>query len=328
MVSFGLMALPASTGRMSGPQLPTLLQEVDESNIFRTVWFGEVPPLGRRYPAPDPIVRMASIATLTRRVRLALGCLTTFPVRDPLFLASQWASLDRLAGPGRLILAACQGESSRPGSEMQAAAFGIPWGQARVRRMEEGIEVLRALLCQDRVTYEGDFLKYTDVSVGPAPITQPCPPIWIAANPRKLGGKTGAIDRMVLRVGRIADGWMTEMLTAEDFADRWQRILDAAEKAGRDPAAIDNALEYDVCVNDDRDAAYAETKAWHDSFYRRDWEREVLERWVAYGRPDDVAAKLKTYVDAGAKELCLRLTGTDIDAQLQRLIEDVIPLLN
>ena len=88
---------------------------------------------------------LSALAARTRRVRLAVGCMASFPVRNPLLLAAQWATLDMVARRNRMILAACQGGRLGGGDwEMEQEAFGVPANQ-RVRRMIENIEALWAL---------------------------------------------------------------------------------------------------------------------------------------------------------------------------------------
>jgi alkanesulfonate monooxygenase SsuD/methylene tetrahydromethanopterin reductase-like flavin-dependent oxidoreductase (luciferase family) len=269
------------------------------------------------------IVRLASLASRTTRICLGVACMASFATRDPLYLAAQWASLDRLAGPGRMILVACQGQPYR--YEGEDRAFGIPWGRVRVRRMEEGIEALRAIWTQERVTFAGTHISYDNLVTGPKPVTTPHPPIWIAANPRPQGGDTGAVDRMIRRVARLADGWQTAVISATAFGEQWRAIAAALRAGGRDPATFPTCLYYNVVINDDREAAFAEAQAWHEQFYRKPWPRPLLENWVAYGSPREVADKLRTYVEAGVQEFAIRLSAFDRHAQLKRLMDEVLP---
>ena len=142
--------------------------DAEESGLFQTLWVGDNLMARRR---PESIVVLSALASRTHRVRLGAGCMASFPVRDPVILAAQWATVDMVAGPGRLILAACTGGRRGGGDwEMEQRAFGIPQGQ-RLRRLEEGIEALRALWAQERATYRGDFVQFIDVVSEPQPVT-------------------------------------------------------------------------------------------------------------------------------------------------------------
>jgi len=106
----------------------------------------------------------------------------------------------------------------------------------RVGRLEEGIAVLRRLFAEEKVSHEGTYYRFHDVTIEPRPVQQPCP-IWIASNPTGLTWKGGAsasdavVERSFRRVARFADGWMTNKLSPDEFRQQWSRIAAMA----RDP---------------------------------------------------------------------------------------------
>ena len=94
---------------------------------------------------------------------------------------------------------------------------------------------------------------------------------------------------------------------------------------GKDTANFDNTLYYNANINEDREAAYAESKKFLDIYYNRDWPKETVDLWVAYGSPQEVIEKIRGFVEAGAKEITIRLTSYDQPRQLERLMKEVIP---
>ena len=82
---------------------------------------------------------------------------------------------------------------------------------------------------------------------------------------------------------------------------------------------------YNANINEDRAAAYAESKKFLDVYYTRDWPKEVVDLWVAYGSPQEVIEKIRSFVEAGPKEATIRLTSYDQPRQLERLMKEVIP---
>ncbi len=296
----------------------------DESGLFTSLWVGDSILAKRR---PESVALLAALAARTKRVRLAVGCMASFPVRHPVLLAAQWATVDQIAGPGRLILAACIGGEGGGGDwAMENDAFGVPQGE-RIGRMVEGIQVLKALWTSERASFEGKYYRFADVVSEPRPVTKPHPAIWIAANPRpsaKADLKTN-VERATRRITRHASGWMTTWLSPEDFADRWGLLRESLGAEGRDVAAFDNTLYYNVNINDDREAAAAESKRFLDLYYGFDISRPRLDVWVAYGPPDEVAAKLRAFAAVGAKEITIRLTSWDQRGQLERLMREVLP---
>jgi alkanesulfonate monooxygenase SsuD/methylene tetrahydromethanopterin reductase-like flavin-dependent oxidoreductase (luciferase family) len=85
------------------------LQMAERSGYFHGVWVGDN-LLSK--PRAEAIVALSAIAARTHQVKLGTICLASFPVRDPILLAIQWASLDLLS-QGRTILAVCNGGSGR-----------------------------------------------------------------------------------------------------------------------------------------------------------------------------------------------------------------------
>lgn len=296
----------------------------EETGLFHSLWVGDSILAKRR---PESIALLSALAARTKRVRLAVGCMASFPVRHPVLLASQWATLDLIAGPGRALLCVCIGGEGGGGDwRMENDAFGVPQGE-RIARMVEGIKVLRALWASSPASFDGKFYRFADVVSEPRPATQPMPAIWIAANPRPsthADAKTN-IERATRRIVRHADGWMTTWLTPEDFADRWGLLEEGLREEGRNPDGFDNTLYYNANINEDREAAAAESKRFLDAYYNFDITRARLDVWVAYGSPEEVAAKVLRFAAAGAKEITIRLTSFDQRGQFDRLVNEVLP---
>ncbi len=299
-------------------------EEADASGLFRSLWVGDSILAKRR---PESVALLAALAARTKRVRLAVGCMASFPVRHPVLLAAQWATVDQIAGPDRLILAACIGGEGGGGDwQMENDAFGVPQGE-RIGRLVEGIQALKALWTQERASFEGNYYRFTGVISEPRPVTKPFPAIWIAANPRPSAHadmKTN-VERATRRITRHAAGWMTTWLTPADFADRLGLLHASLREMGRDVDAFDNTLYYNVNINEDREAAAAESKRFLDAYYGFDITRPRLDVWVAYGPPDEVIGKIRDFADAGAKEITLRITSFDQRGQYRRLTREVIP---
>src|SRR5258706_8583390 len=125
-------------GATSVDELLELSEQADASGAFDSIWVGD--SLFAK-PRLESLVLLAAIASRTRRVRLGTCCLSTFPLRDPIFLAAQWAALDHVSG-GRMILGACIGGSlPRERAEAEFAAFKVKLGE-RAPRLEGGITIL------------------------------------------------------------------------------------------------------------------------------------------------------------------------------------------
>ena len=190
-------------------ELLALAEAADCDPVWSSVWVGD--GLIAK-PRLEAVTTLAAIAARTERVRLSVCCLATFPLRQPVFFAATWASLDVLSG-GRTQLAVCLGApTGRGGGDFRGEleSMGVEPGE-RVARLEEGIDVLRRLWSSRPdapATFDGRFTSFGPVALEPSPVQDPCP-IWIASNPdpERLSPERylKAIDRVALR----ADGWQT-----------------------------------------------------------------------------------------------------------------------
>jgi alkanesulfonate monooxygenase SsuD/methylene tetrahydromethanopterin reductase-like flavin-dependent oxidoreductase (luciferase family) len=308
-------------GVTSTDELLELSEQAEASGAFDSIWVGD--SLFAK-PRLESLVLLAAIAARTRRVRLGTCCLSTFPLRDPIFLAAQWAALDQVSR-GRTVLGACIGGSlPREKAEAEFAAFHVKLSE-RAPRLEEGITILRRLWTEEHVTHDGRFWHFRDLTLEPKPVQAPCP-IWIATNPKPGLAPPHVADRAIRRVGLLADGWMTDNTPVATFRHRWDLIRHVAGEAGRSTRGMESALHLMVNVNDDPRAAFEESVKFLHTYYSPAMTREYIEGWLAYGPPAAVVEKIRAYVDAGCTTPILRFASWDQKGQLARALRDVIPL--
>jgi alkanesulfonate monooxygenase SsuD/methylene tetrahydromethanopterin reductase-like flavin-dependent oxidoreductase (luciferase family) len=125
-------------------------------------------------PQLSPLETMTYAAACTERIRI--GCVVfVSTLHNPVHLAKSLASLDQLSG-GRLDVGLGTGGKARP-----FEAFGMT-ADRYVTRFTEGVELMKALWTQPRVTYNGQFWQLTDVAMEPKSAQKPHPPVWIGAN--------------------------------------------------------------------------------------------------------------------------------------------------
>ena len=297
-------------------------QLADQSGYFHGVWVGDN-LLSK--PRVEALVTLSAIAARTQQVTLGTICLASFPLRHPLLLAIQWASLDLLSR-GRTILAVCNGGGSQDGPQFahELEVMGVKSSE-RVGRVIEGIEILRRLWTESRVTHQGKYYQFTDVELLPKPVQQPVP-IHLAINPKADRVEAATVDRILRRVAMHADGWQTDATPVEAFQRRFDTIRNYAAQGGRDPAKIESCLHLMVNINDDRDKAFQEADNFLRSYYGAGAvSPERAELWLAYGRPAAVIEKIQTYLDAGCTTPVLRFVSPNLKQQLLRCIEEVLP---
>jgi len=327
--SFGLILANRAVvlGAIKARELLDLGGAAERAGVFDTLWVGDS-LLAK--PRLESVALLSALAGVTRRVRLAVGCMATFVHRHPVLFAQQWASLDVLS-EGRAWLAVCLGGPNEQ-SAAQALEHRVMGVQAseRVERLEEGIAVLRALFGQPQASHAGRFHRFDGVALQPRPVQDPLP-IWIASNPTGLTWKGGAsapetiVERSFRRVARLADGWMTNKLSPSEFAEQFGRVRAMAKEEGRDPASLGSALYHNINVNADRQAALEESKKFLDAYYTANFSAKFVEQWTVAGGPKECVAQLRAYFDAGLGHMALRLTSWNQHGQFTRFVNEIAP---
>jgi alkanesulfonate monooxygenase SsuD/methylene tetrahydromethanopterin reductase-like flavin-dependent oxidoreductase (luciferase family) len=327
--SFGLI-LPnrgVILGAVTVRDLLDLTVQGEASGAFDTIWVGDS-LLAK--PRLESVTLLSALTAITTRVRLGVGCMATFAHRHPVLLAQQWASLDVLSN-GRSWLVVCLGGPNEAGAAqtLEHSAMGIQ-ARERIGRLEEGIVILRKLFHDKQVSHNGRFYQFDGVTLQPSPVQNPCP-IWIASNPTGLTWKGGAsaseavIEHSFRRVARYADGWMTNKVTPAQFRHQWGRITAMAGEEGRDAAKLGSALYHNININEDRQAALAESKTFLDTYYTANFTPAFVEGWTAAGSPTQCIEALHAFFNAGVQHVSLRMTSWDQRGQLKRFLNEVAP---
>jgi alkanesulfonate monooxygenase SsuD/methylene tetrahydromethanopterin reductase-like flavin-dependent oxidoreductase (luciferase family) len=244
---------------------------------FDSIWGGEhhVTPGFHYFPLLPLLQRLAAEAD-----GMWLGThVVLLPLHNPVELAEVGAFLDVISG-GRLLLGVGLGYRAE-----EFAVFGVPMGE-RVSRLVEGIEVIRRLWSEERVTHRGRHWQLDGVAIRPRPLQQPRPPILIGAQ----------VPASIARAARIADGWtVVPVPTVQEFAAQAAAFAAARAAAGLPPSPHVCRLLEVMCAADE-DTAIARSAPF------------LLEKYAAYlswGIPG-------VALDAGAPP----------EAQLRRLAAD------
>jgi probable F420-dependent oxidoreductase len=139
------------------------------------------------------------------------------PQRQTALVAKQAAAVDVLSG-GRLRLGVGVGWNP-----VEFEALGEDF-HTRGRRIEEQIEVMRALWTKELVTVNGAHHHISDAGLNPLPVQRPIP-VW-------MGGETEIVQR---RMARVADGWMPHFRPGAESQGVIDRLHGWIREAGRDP---------------------------------------------------------------------------------------------
>jgi len=307
------------------------LSELVEELGFDSVWVGDSLFSKPRYEA---MTLLAAISQRTRRVRLGTACLVS-SLRNPLYLALEWATLDAISG-GRTIFGPCMGNPEQ-GVRREFEALGLPFND-RATVFEEGLEVLGELFRTGRTNFKGKYFSYDDVAFHSGtemkaltPVQCP-PPIWIVSNPRLVGDKPTEKMRAIMqracdRIIRLGDGWMTccRAEHPEELTEQIGYLREAAERHGRD--FDDYTVSYQVTMNigDSKVQARAAFGDYISKYYPELSQAMDLSNWGPVGTPEDIAAWLREFQGRGVSHFICRFGAIDQFGQVQRFANEVLP---
>ena len=203
-ISLGPAATPAGLAAAVG---------VLESARIDSLWLSEV-VYG---DLVEPFIGMTYALTRTSHLKVGTG-VAVLPGRHPVLVAKQLTSLAGLA-PGRVLPVF----GLKPARPPENAAFAVPGNRGEV--FDESLRLLRMLVTQERVSFDGRYFSVEDASAGPLP-AKPLD-IWLG------GSAPGALRR----VGELGDGWLASFLTPQEAGRGRAQIQAAAAAAGREVEA-------------------------------------------------------------------------------------------
>jgi len=221
-------------------------------------------------PSMEAWTLLAGLARETSRVRL--GTLVTgMTHRVPSVLAAEVVTVDHLSN-GRVECAI-----GAAWNESEHHELGIPFPDLRDRmdRLEESVQAMKLLFTQDDVTFEGDHVHLQHATYRPRPVQQPHPPIWIGGEGRR---------RTLPIAGRYADAWHGWAESPEQLAEFASIIDGAAERAGRDPAAILRASSLSI------------SEPWDEVKHSYEWMRDGGIGYLVIEWPSEGQGRLEEFL--------------------------------
>ena len=219
--------LPEIERPIRWPELATMIRRIEDVG-FDSIWTGDhflYHLADGSADAPwDAWSVLAAAATITSRVELG-PLVTPIGFYNPAVLAKKAATVDEISG-GRLILGLGAGWN-----EVEFRGYGVPFDH-RISRFEEGFTIIRTLLQQGEIDFEGQFYSARDCQL--VPQSRPGgPPILI--------GSVG--ERMLNVTLPYVRGWNVWHADTRNspagVAPLQERVAAACARVGRDPASIE-----------------------------------------------------------------------------------------
>jgi probable F420-dependent oxidoreductase len=300
-IGIGISNLPAASPRGFFDWV-----ELCESSDVDSIWQTD------RLVSPQPFLEslsvMAALAGATQRVKFGMNAVVA-PLRDPLVLAKQCATIDWLSG-GRLLPVFGVGGEKAP--EFRATGRDP---SERGRRADEVLELARRLWSEESVTFRGKYYQYESVSISPRPVQQPLP-LWI-------GGSSPAAVRRTVQLGT---GWLGGVQTPAQVAPVIAAIKKLGAESGR-PIPDDHfgaTIAFRLGPGDESlmsSAFAARARAAGADF--------EPEKYFALGEARAVLERIAQYRSVGVSKFVLiplAQSERDLLEQTRRLAAEVIPV--
>jgi probable F420-dependent oxidoreductase len=267
--------LPEVERDVRWPELLDMVRAIEDLG-FDSIWLGEHllyrwPDRGPRGPW-EAWSSLAAIAAMTSRVEFGpLVACTAF--HNPAILAKQATTIDEISG-GRLILGLGAGWN-----ETEFRAFGVPFDH-RIARFEEAFTIIRSLLRDGAVDFEGTYYSARDCELLPRGPRTAGPPLMI-----------GSIGERMLRIATPHvdswNAWFADTRNSPAGVAALRAKVDAAcVEVGRDPAAIERTVAVLVRFPGGTGRTMGDTTAAETTV--------PLE-----GSPNDMADELRRYAQEG-----------------------------
>jgi probable F420-dependent oxidoreductase len=280
-----------------------------EESAVDSMWLSErmISP----QPFLEPLSTLAAVAGRTRRLKFGMNT-TVLPLRDPLVLAKECATIDYLSN-GRLLPMFGVGNDASP----EWKALGVE-SKGRGARSNEILRLLNRLWTEDEVNFEGRYYRYEKVTISPKPKQTPLP-LWIG----------GSSEAAIERTARYGSGWLAG--------------------AGQSPAQIGRVIaairqrcaELGRTIDDDHYGCGF-------SYRFGSWDEPVVERnlkalqarlgpdanpraFMAVGGPEDVIELVSVLRAVGVSKFVARpIAGSDAEMleQSRLMATEVIPTVH
>lgn len=277
---------------------------------FESAWVWDHILLGSKRPFPflESLSVLSALAMVTEKVELGTGVLIP-TLRNPVVLAKVLGAVD-LISKGRLTVGMASGWYEK---EFEAA--GVPFKE-RGKLFVQTVQIMKRLWTEDDMNGEYGQYNFKRVNMLPKPYQH--------GGPTLLFG--GYVDRVLRRVAKYADGWLTYFYTPESFARSWAKIHQFAEEIGRDPSTLTNASQLPICIAPSFEEADKKVRAFlADYFDMAEWSESTPDSAIR-GTPEQCAEQIREHIEVGEQHIVFVPYNYEME-QLDRVAHEVLPLL-
>jgi len=298
-VGFGVFSPQAALTFKALRERAALLERLGYHSIWLVDHFWN-----RGVPAADVLectTTMGALAAATEKIRIgSLVLCNSF--RNPAMLAKVMATIDNISG-GRLEIGLGAGWMDE---EYRAYGYEFPSMGARLRQLEEGVQILKAMLSNKQASFSGRYYQIAEAHNNPQPIQKPHPPITIGGSGEKV---------MLKLVAKYADRWNCPA-GYRSFEQKFDALKAHCAAVGRDIKEINISEQLLVCIGAN--------------------EQEVEERWkisqrlpfwrtAIKGTPPQVVEQLRDRLKKGIEFFTIIFGDLNSPASIELFAREVLP---
>jgi alkanesulfonate monooxygenase SsuD/methylene tetrahydromethanopterin reductase-like flavin-dependent oxidoreductase (luciferase family) len=264
-------------------------------------------------PAPNlPIfeawTELAAVAAITKQAKL--GTLVTPPFfRNPALLAKQIATIDHVAGGGRVIAGLGAGWYQ---GEFEGTGSPFPPTRERLRALEETVQILKGLWTQERFSFEGRHFRVKDAVCEPKPLR--APEILIG----------GGGERVLMGIAaRHGDVWNNMAVHQAQLAAKVDALRRRCDDVKRDFDEITLSQQCVVVLAEDQAAAQAALEK-AGKVYGGHMGAALAEHGI-WGDPAGVIERIERHRKLGVSLFVIEFFGRDTRVPARLFAEKVMP---
>ncbi len=300
-MTFGLFFLnsvpPTKTGAQELKDGLEQIRYADELG-YHSVWIAE--HNARAYGVvSNTSVYLAAAAAITKNIKLASG-VSRLPIHHPLKVAEEMNLVDVISD-GRLYLGVGKGYD-----KLEFEAYNIDFDERHDRYLES-LDILKAALQSERVTYSGQFYNIENVPVYPRPVQQDGPPIFVMVSGN---------DASMINAAKQGHSFMLGGISNEDTKHKIKLYREEALASGLSDEYVENVIKrsgkllfcYVAETTEQAQAEYREGLEWYmserdnrptfgviDRERNVDYERFLQSENTLVGSPEKVIEDIKRY---------------------------------
>jgi probable F420-dependent oxidoreductase len=296
------------------PEMPDARALIDsgvrmEELGYESVWAWDHILLGVDpcFPIHEALALLTAVAARTTTIKVGTGILV-MPVRNPVILAKELATIDHISN-GRLLVGAAVGWYKR-----EFDSLGADFHK-RGKSMDQYLEIISRLWTEAKVDGEYPPYQLRGAVLYPKPVQKPRPPLLIG----------GYVDAVLKRAGSKGDGWLTYYYTPESFARGWQKVRDFAAAAGRDPETLSSTNQLPICIGP-RAKIEAPMKHWLQTEWDyASWSESTMDSAIM-GTVEECVEQLEPHLATGVDRIIFVPYKYEKE-QVEAVAKEIIPRL-